>query len=95
MRRTLSQIKTGNCGIPKLRRNEIAAFTMIARKITGLAALFARSALYRHSSTADPPHAIFAPRGPLYMPVNTNRVFYVKHLSHSIFADLLGARPDV
>ena len=29
------------------------------------------------------------------MPVNTNRVFYVKHLSHSIFADLLGARPDV
>jgi hypothetical protein len=29
------------------------------------------------------------------MPVNTKRVFYVKHLSHNIFADLLGARPDV
>ncbi len=28
------------------------------------------------------------------MPVNTKRVFYVKYLSHSIFADLLGARPD-
>ena len=29
------------------------------------------------------------------MSVNTKRVFYVKYLSHSIFADLLGARPDV
>jgi hypothetical protein len=27
------------------------------------------------------------------MPVNTKRVFYVKYLSHSIFVDLLGARP--
>jgi hypothetical protein len=61
----LRQIKTGNCGIPKLRRNEIAAFTMIARKITDLAALFARSALYRHSSTADPPNAILRPERPV------------------------------
>ena len=29
------------------------------------------------------------------MSVNTKRVFYVTYLSHSIFADLLGARPDV
>jgi D-3-phosphoglycerate dehydrogenase len=29
------------------------------------------------------------------MSVNTKRVFYVKYLSHSIFADLLNARPDV
>jgi len=44
---------------------------------------------------ADPPHAIFVPRGLLPMSVNTKRVFYVKYLSHSIFADLLAARPDV
>src|SRR5438477_12247381 len=35
------------------------SLTMNARKLTDLAALFARSAVYRHSSTADPPHAIF------------------------------------
>jgi hypothetical protein len=29
------------------------------------------------------------------MPVNTKRVFYVKYLSHSIFADLLDARPGM
>jgi D-3-phosphoglycerate dehydrogenase len=29
------------------------------------------------------------------MSVNTKRVFYMKYLSHGIFADLLGARPDV
>ena len=29
------------------------------------------------------------------MSVNTKRVFYVKYLSHGIFAELLGARPDV
>ena len=28
------------------------------------------------------------------MPLSTKRVFYLKYLSHSIFADLLGARPD-
>jgi D-3-phosphoglycerate dehydrogenase / 2-oxoglutarate reductase len=29
------------------------------------------------------------------MPVNTKRVFYVKYLAHSGYADLLAARPDV
>ena len=29
------------------------------------------------------------------MPANTKRVFYVKYLAHNIFAELLGARPDV
>ena len=28
------------------------------------------------------------------MPVSTKRVFYPKYLSHSIFTDPLGARPD-
>jgi hypothetical protein len=35
------------------------------------------------------------PRGLPPMSVNTKRVFYVKYLSHGIFAELLGARPDV
>jgi D-3-phosphoglycerate dehydrogenase len=29
------------------------------------------------------------------MPANTKRVFYVKYLSHNIFVELLGARPDI
>ena len=29
------------------------------------------------------------------MPANTKRVFYVKYLAHSIFAELLGARADI
>ena len=29
------------------------------------------------------------------MPVNNKRVFYVKYLSHAIYADILKARPDV
>jgi D-3-phosphoglycerate dehydrogenase / 2-oxoglutarate reductase len=29
------------------------------------------------------------------MSVNTKRVFYVEYLSHNVFAELLGARPDV
>jgi D-3-phosphoglycerate dehydrogenase len=29
------------------------------------------------------------------MPANTKRVFYVKYLAHPIFAELLGARPDI
>lgn len=29
------------------------------------------------------------------MPANTKRVFYVKYLAHNIFAELLGARPDI
>ena len=29
------------------------------------------------------------------MPANTKRVFYVKYLANPIFAELLGARPDI
>jgi D-3-phosphoglycerate dehydrogenase len=29
------------------------------------------------------------------MPANTKRVFYVEYLAHGIFAELLGARPDI
>ena len=29
------------------------------------------------------------------MPANTKRVFYVKYLAHTIFAELLGTRPDI
>jgi hypothetical protein len=29
------------------------------------------------------------------MSVNTMRVFYARHLSHGMFADLLGARRDI
>jgi D-3-phosphoglycerate dehydrogenase / 2-oxoglutarate reductase len=29
------------------------------------------------------------------MSVNTKRVFCVQYLSHGMFADLLGARPDI
>jgi len=29
------------------------------------------------------------------MPANTKRVFYVKYLAHSVFAELIGARPDM
>lgn len=29
------------------------------------------------------------------MPANTKRVFYVNRLTHRVFADVLGTRPDI
>jgi hypothetical protein len=67
---------------------------MIAHKLTDLAASFAQSALYLHSSSLTRRTQSLAPRGPPLMPVDTKRVFYVEDLSPGIFAELSGARPD-
>src|SRR5271169_857715 len=59
------------------------------------ATIGSKSASMRVCRPEPPARTPLLPKGLDPVPANTKRIFYVKFLAHSVFADILAQRPDI